>query len=119
MGDAGQQGAATKDDTVVALAADDALGHQAKAVIGAPCQVAQCRSVPQSAEHHGQHQVQVGPRLAFPVAAQRYVEILHEELRERDVPSFPELTERGCDVREVEVRGQSVAEEPRHADGYQ
>src|SRR5438046_10722281 len=69
----------------------------------APEHEAPAGPMPKSAQQHGQHQVQVGPPGPFPIAAERNVQIVLEELRERDVPAMPEVLNGLRQVRQVEI----------------
>ena len=51
------------------------------------------RAVPQPAQQHRRHQVDIAPRLAAPVAAQRDIDVVAQETAQRDVPAAPELAD--------------------------
>ena len=66
--------------------------------------------VPEPAQQHGRHQIDGAARLAMAVAAQRDVEMVAQEMAQRDVPAAPELHDRGGFVRAVEVDRQAEAQ---------
>ena len=73
------------------------------------------RAVPEAAEQHRQHQVDVGAELRAAVAAERNVEIVAQPRRQRDVPATPEIRKADRRVRHAEVVGQREAEAERDA----
>src|SRR6202011_1852123 len=60
------------------------------AVQAAPHQEIPARAVPEPAEQHRHQQIDVTARLAEPVAAERNIEVVAQEARQRDVPAPPE-----------------------------
>ena len=48
-------------------------------------------AVPQPAQQHRRHQIDVAPHLAVPVAAERDVDVIAQEPAQRDVPAAPEV----------------------------
>src|SRR5579871_2154189 len=60
----------------------------------APCHKRPGRAVPEATEQHRDHQIDVAPHTAVPVAAERDVEIVAQELRQRHVPAPPEIDDR-------------------------
>lgn len=76
-----------------------------QAVETAPQDESRRRTVPQPPEQHGDDEVHISAEPAFPVAAERDIEIILEPRRERDVPAPPELRYRGRLVRRIEVFG--------------
>jgi len=62
--------------------------------------------MPQSAQKHGDEEIQVPPSAAAPVAAQLHIEIVAQEGRQRNVPASPEFDDAGGFVRRVEVHRQ-------------
>ena len=71
--------------------------------------------MPQTAEHHRDHQVAVGGERRPSRPAQGLVEVVAQPRAERDVPAPPELLEVARDVGGVEVLGQLVPEQLRGA----
>ena len=91
-------------------------GERYSAVQSAPDHEGPVRAVPQAAEQHGQHQVDVGARCAAAIAAERHVEIVAQPGRQRDVPAPPEIGEADRRVRHAEVVRQAETEAQRGAD---
>ena len=74
--------------------AERVLDDERRAVQRAPQHERPRRAVPQAAEHHRDHQVAVRPRsVPAAVAAERDVEEVAQEARERHVPAPPEVAE--------------------------
>ena len=94
------------------------VNRQRRAVQRAPEHEVRPRAVPQSAEHHRQHEVDVRARAAPAVAAERNVEVFLEPCGQADVPALPELADVAGDVRQVEVALELVAERVRAADRH-
>ena len=76
------------------------------------------RAVPEPAEHHGDHQVDIAQDAAVAVAAERDVEIVAQELRQRHVPAPPEIDDAGGLVGRIEIERQEDAEHQRNADRH-
>ena len=74
-------------------------------------------AVPQTAQHHGDHDVAHGARLAAGTAPERDVEVVAQPARERHVPAAPELLQVARRVGRVEVLGEPEAEQQGEADG--
>ncbi len=74
------------------------------------------RAVPDAAEQHRQHQVAVGFHRSVPVAAERYVEVIAQPVRQRDVPALPEFAQPLGPVRLVEIGRKAEAEQRRQRD---
>src|SRR5882724_8996445 len=66
-------------------------GDESRAMQASPDHKGPGRSMPQSAEHHGRHQIQEPPPLAISVAAQRDIQIITKPEGQCDVPAAPEL----------------------------
>ena len=92
------------------------LDDQAGAVEGAPEHEGPGRPVPEAAEDHRDHQVAVGEQAAAAAAAERDVEVVAQEARERHVPAPPEVAEPGRAVGVVEVLREDEAHQQREAD---
>ena len=92
------------------------LADQEQPVQSAPDDKRPGGAVPQAAEQHRQHQVDVGAARALAVAAQRHVEVVAQPGRQRDVPASPEVREADRRVRIAEVVDQRDAEHQRRAD---
>ena len=75
-------------------------------------------AVPEPAEQHGDHQIDVAQHPAAAVAAERDVEIVAQELRQRHVPAPPEIDDAGGLVGRVEIERQEDAEHQRYADRH-
>src|SRR5215475_12674158 len=73
-------------------------------------------AVPKSAKEHGAHERKVGTARTVPVAAERYVQVVAQPGRERDVPAAPEVREPHCRIRETEIVRHRKAETQRRAD---
>ena len=66
------------------------------------------RAVPQTRQRPDDKQVQIH---VFPVAAERYVDIIPEERAERNVPAPPEFGDGFCRIRQTEVLHERKAED--------
>ena len=91
---------------------------QIHAVQRAPGDEGPARAVPQAAEQHGEHEVAVAHEPPGTVAAERDVEVVAQEGRQRHVPAPPEFDDVGGFVGRVEVDRQDDAEHARGADGH-
>src|SRR5215472_10353473 len=60
----------------------------------APNDIRPVRSVPETTHSEGNHDRQYPPRKTCPAAAHRYVQIITEPRRKRNVPAMPELRNR-------------------------
>ena len=76
------------------------------------------RTVPEPAEQHGDCQIDVTQQRAAAIAAERDVEIVAQELRQRHVPAPPEIDDRGRLVGRVEVQRQEDAKHQRDPDRH-
>ena len=102
----------------ISHAPQEPVPGQGQAVQGAPEDEGQTRPVPQAAQEHGQHQVQIGPTPAFAVAAQGDVEIIPQPGGQRDMPAPPEIPGADRQVGQAEVDRQVVTHHPGRADGH-
>jgi len=91
---------------------------QRYAVQRSPKDEAHGRPVPQTAEQHGDEQVEIGADTPLAVAAQRDIEIIAQPRGERDVPPAPEFGDRGRFVGGVEVLRKAEAQQQGDADGH-
>ncbi len=73
--------------------------------------------MPQTAQHHRDHDVAHGARLAAGAAPERDVEVVAQPARQRHVPAAPEVLEVARRVGRVEVLGEPEAEQQGEADG--
>ena len=76
------------------------------------------RAVPEAADEHREHEVHVAPALAVPISAERDVEVVAQEPRERHVPAPPEFRDVCRLVGRGEIQRQHDAEHPREADRH-
>ncbi len=72
---------------------------------GTPEHERPCRAVPQSADQHDQHEVEIRPGPALAVPSERYVEVVPKPGGKADVPASPELGDARGKVRRAEVLG--------------
>src|SRR5690349_10601682 len=72
--------------------------------------------MPEAAEAHDDHQIEVGARPPAAIAAEGNVEIGPEPRRERNVPARPELGERARQIGTVEIDRETVAEQQAEAE---
>ena len=75
------------------------------------------RSVPETAEQHREHEIDVRSARAFAVSAEGNVKIIAKPGRERNVPPSPEVLDVRRLVRRVEIQRKAYAEEQRRTDG--
>src|SRR5690606_27516404 len=75
----------------VQRAGEAAVGDEVEAVEGAPGDEGPGGAVPEAAQEHGGHEVELGAHRALAVAAQGDVEVVAEPGGEADVPAAPEL----------------------------
>ena len=91
---------------------------QIGAVQAAPDYEGPRRAVPQAAEEHGDHQVDLPPHRAMAAAAQGDVEVVAQKARQRHVPAAPEVDDGRGLVRRIEVQRQTDAEQQGKADRH-
>ena len=72
----------------------------------APEQERPVRTMPYTADNKNDHGVQICKEQAFPTAAQWNIDIFRKELRQRDMPALPEITDRQRFVGRIEVDGE-------------
>ena len=94
-----------------------AMRREPDAVPGAPDQKGPAGAVPQAADHHGDHEIQIGEDLpAGAQAGQREIEIIAQPVGERNVPATPKVGNVLGGVRAIEVARERDAEQQRGAD---
>ena len=86
------------------------VDDEERSVQAAPQHERPARAVPQPAEQHGDHQRGGDTQGPAAVAAERDVEIVAQEPRQRHVPAPPEILDRGGEVRPVEILRPAEAE---------
>ena len=74
--------------------------------------------MPEAAEAHRRHQIDVAPRRALPVPAKRDVEVVAQPARKGHVPATPEVAGVHRAVWTVEVPGQFDAEHAREPQSH-
>src|SRR5262245_43787734 len=89
---------------------------QIDAVQPAPDDKQPAGAVPQAADQHHQQKIQVSPETAAAVAAERDVQVVAQEARQRDVPAPPELNDASRLVGRIEIDRQLDAEQARQPD---
>src|SRR5262245_42022497 len=72
-------------------------------------------TVPQSAEQHRRHQVDIRSRTTLAVASERYVEVVTQPGAQADVPATPEVLKTLCQVRLPEIHHEVKAQQLRAA----
>ena len=92
--------------------------RQRRAVQPAPGDEGPVGAVPQPAQQHGDDDVRRLAQRAAAVAAERDVEVVAQEARQRHVPAPPEIADRHRAVRRVEVERQAQPEHQRQADRH-
>ena len=102
----------------VILLAEKPVEHARQPVQQSPEQEQPARAVPQAARQEHDHQVDAGAHCAFAAAAQREIDVVRQEARERHVPALPELADVQALVRRIEVERQLDVEHQRHARGH-
>src|SRR5205823_11923482 len=68
-------------------------------------------------QEHGEHQITGGPYQSASISSQRYVEIVAQPARERDMPASPELAEALRPIWPVEIDAEIEPENPRQTNG--
>ena len=94
------------------------VDHQVSAVQAAPEDEGPRGAVPQAAQEHGDHHVDVTTWAALAAAAERDVQVVLQEPRQGHVPAAPEVDDAGGLVRRVEIDRQRHAENARQSDGH-
>ena len=84
----------------------------------APEDEAQASSVPQSAEEHGDQEVEISAQATSTTPPERYVEVVSQPGGEGDVPASPELGDGGGAVGRVEVDIEAEAEPEGYTDSH-
>lgn len=100
------------------LGVPEVVDHQEHAVQRAPDHEGPGGAVPEAAQQHREEQVQVAPGRPLAVAAQRHVEIVAQEVRQRDVPAPPEFDDVGRLVGRAEIQRKLHAQAQRQADRH-
>ena len=95
-----------------------AVDGQGNAVESSPDDKVPRRAVPESAQHHGNHQVAVGLCCAAAISAQGNIEVIPEPGGQTNMPSSPEFSDVGGEIGEREIAGQVVAQESGGGDGH-
>ena len=99
-------------------AAEELVYGKCYAVQAAPYDEVPRSAVPESAQQHGQNQVDVGTYLAFPVTAQRNVEVIAQPGGQGDVPAVPEIGHAVRLIGGIEVDGETEAQQQGDTDGH-
>ena len=99
-------------------AAEELVYGKCYAVQSAPYDEIPRSTVPESAQQHGQNQVDVGTDLAFPVAAQRNVEVIAQPGGQGDVPAMPKIGHAVRLIGGIEVDGETEAQQQGDTDGH-
>ncbi len=73
------------------LALPPVIDAQKNAVQPAPDQERPVRAVPETAQQHRDQKVHIAARAALAVAAQRNIQVIAQESRQRHVPAPPEI----------------------------
>ena len=100
------------------LPAELAMHDQVQSVQPAPQDEIPRGTVPQPAQQHRRHQIDVAPRLAVPVAAERDIDVLAQEPAQRDVPAAPEVGDVRGLVGTGEVQREPHVHHARQADRH-
>lgn len=110
----------SKGDAVPARGVEggSAFEGEQEAMPAAPEDEVEAGAVPEAAEEHGEHKVEVGAGAAVAIAAEGNVEVVTEPGGKRDMPAAPEFGEGAGEVGAAEVDGEVEAEEFGHADGH-
>ena len=74
--------------------------------------------MPQSADKHDGHEVHVSSQCAFAISAQRHVDVVAQEARQRHVPAAPEVDDVRGPVRRIEICGKLDAEHAGQPDRH-
>ena len=88
------------------------------AVPGAPGDEGPAGAVPQPADGHGGDQVDGGARRARAAAAERHIDEIAQETRQRDMPAPPEIDDAGGAERRGEVDRQAQVEQQAKPDRH-
>ena len=100
------------------LAEEELVGADEQAVQGTPNDEVPRGTVPQAAEQEAEPEVEVHTTCAFAVAAERNIEVVHDESTEGLVPTPPELGDRARSVRVVEIFREFEAHDATQTDGH-
>src|ERR1700734_1659430 len=76
------------------LAQEQAVEREEQSVVGAPQHEVPARAVPEPGQQETDPEIEIGARIALAVAPERFVEIVADPCRQRDVPAPPELRDR-------------------------
>ena len=98
--------------------AEELVYGQCHSMKSAPYDEIPRSAVPESAQQHGEYQVEIGTQLAFPVAAQRDIEVVAQPGGQGDVPAVPEIGHAVRLVGRVEVDGKTESQQQGDADGH-
>src|SRR5690606_27377317 len=96
---------------------DDAFDDQQRAVRSAPEHEIPSRTMPESAQQHGQHDVSRRGQCAAAIATERNIEIVAQPRGQADMPASPEILETHRRIRIAEIVRDGEAEAARGTDG--
>src|SRR5882724_10189325 len=99
------------------LPREKALNGKTDAVDASPDDESPIGAMPQAAEKHGQHQIDIGARLAKAIATEADVKVVAKPSTEADVPAPPEVLQTLCKVRLAKVDHEMEAHELSAAAG--
>jgi hypothetical protein len=94
------------------------VNRQCRSVQRAPDDVNPVGAMPQPAQQHRNHQVEVRAEFSFFIAAQRDVEVVAQPGGQRNMPPLPEVLDGDGLVRAPEVFGQLKPEQQRQTDRH-
>src|SRR4051794_5950689 len=94
------------------------MDDQEQSMQPAPQHEVPCGAVPQPAEQHRRHQVDMTSRLATAVAAERNVDVVTQELAQRDVPALPEVADIGRPIWARKIQREPHVQHAREPDRH-
>ena len=94
------------------------FNHQEYPVDEAPDPKRVIRTVPDASQHPDNEHVENMARNRYVRTSERNIDIIAEPARQRDVPAAPEVRDRFCDVRIVEVLLEFESEHVSETDGH-
>ena len=94
------------------------MHRQSQAMHASPGHKMKAGTMPQSAQKHGDEEVDVLSDFAFAVSTQRNIDVIANPSGKRDVPTTPKIGDANGRIRSVEVEWEVETQEKGDADGH-
>lgn len=94
------------------------MDNQQNAMPSSPYHKKPRSSMPKSTQHHSYEQIEIGTDFASTIPAQRYIEIVSQPTRQRDMPATPELGNRTRLIGRIEIDFKTIPHKQGYADSH-